>query len=91
MNPRAVRMQMRDSMPAEMILREKTYPIPSGTTIRHALEKIGVNPDAVLPTREGELLTDDELVREGDRIRLIAVISGGARFPDAISLHRPSR
>jgi sulfur carrier protein len=65
-------------MPAEMILRDQTYPIPSGMTIRHALERIGVNPDTVLPTRNGELLTDDELVRDGDRIRLVAVISGGA-------------
>ena len=72
-------------MPAELILREKTYPIPSGTTIRHALEKIGVNPDTVLPTRDGELLTDDELVRDGDYIRLIAVISGGAQFAGAVS------
>ncbi len=64
-------------MPAEMSLREKTYAIPSGMTIRDALQKIGVNPDTVLPTREGELLTDDELVRDGDRIRLVAVISGG--------------
>jgi sulfur carrier protein len=72
-----------------MILRDKTYPIPSGTTIRHALEKIGVNPDAVLPTRDGELLTDDELVRDGDRIRLIAVISGGAAWsPGAASRDR---
>jgi sulfur carrier protein len=78
-------------MPAEMILRDKTYPIPSGMTIRHALEKIGVNPDTVLPTRDGELLTDDELVREGDRIRLIAVISGGARPPGVGSTRRPSR
>jgi len=68
-------------MPAEMILRDQLYPIPSGMTIRHALEKIGVNPDTVLPTRNGELLTDDELVREGDHIRLIAVISGGAQPP----------
>lgn len=70
-------------MPAEMILRDQTYPIASGMTIRHALEKIGVNPDTVLPTRNGELLTDDELVREGDRIRLVAVISGGAPPPGA--------
>jgi len=68
-------------MPAEMILRDKTYPILSGMTIRHALEKLGVNPDTVLPTRDGELLTDDELVRDGDRIRLIAVISGGTQPP----------
>jgi sulfur carrier protein ThiS len=32
---------------------------------------------AVLPTRAGELITDDEILREGDDIRLIAVISGG--------------
>ncbi len=75
-------------MPAELILRDKTYPIASGMTIRHALEKIGVNPDTVLPTRDGELLTDDELIRDGDRIRLIAVISGGARSPGAGSPRR---
>jgi sulfur carrier protein ThiS len=66
-------------MPAEMILRDRTYPVPSGTTIRHALEKIGINPDTVLPTRDGELLTDDELIRDGDHVRLIAVISGGTQ------------
>ncbi len=64
-------------MPAEITLRDQTYNVASGSTLRHALEKIGVNPDTVLPTRDGELLTDDELVRDGDRIRLIAVISGG--------------
>jgi sulfur carrier protein ThiS len=66
-------------MPAEITLRDKTYEVPSGSTLRHALEVIGVNPDSVLPTRSGELMTDDELIQEGDRIRLIAVISGGAR------------
>lgn len=66
-------------MPAEITLRDKTYAVPSGSTVRHALEKIGVNPDSVLPTRQGELLTDDELIRDGDHIRLIAVISGGSR------------
>ena len=64
-------------MPAEITLRDQTHTVASGSTLRHALDKIGVNPDMVLPTRDGELLTDDELVRDGDRIRLIAVISGG--------------
>lgn len=66
-------------MPAEITLRDKTFEVPSGSTLRHALEKIGVNPDSVLPTRAGELMTDDELIREGDHIRLIAVISGGTQ------------
>ena len=66
-------------MSAEITLRDKTFEVPSGSTLRHTLEKIGVNPDSVLPTRAGELMTDDELIREGDRIRLIAVISGGGQ------------
>jgi sulfur carrier protein ThiS len=31
----------------------------------------------VLATREGELITDDEILRPGETIRLVAVISGG--------------
>lgn len=74
-------------MPAELTLREKVYPIPSGMTIRHALEKLAINPDTVLPTRDGELLTDDELIRDGDRIRLVAVISGGDKDPSSSRRH----
>jgi len=47
-------------------------------TIRSALLKLHIQPEAVLPTRDGELLTDDEILQERDEIRLIAVISGGA-------------
>jgi len=47
-------------------------------TIRSALLRLNIQPEAVLPTRDGELLTDDELLLEGDEIRLIAVISGGS-------------
>jgi sulfur carrier protein ThiS len=32
----------------------------------------------VIPTRDGELITDDEVLKDGEHIRLIAVISGGA-------------
>ena len=74
-------------MTAELTLRDKTYSIASGMTIRHALEKLDINPDTVLPTRDGELLTDDELIRDGDRIRLVAVISGGAEL--SRPSHRP--
>jgi sulfur carrier protein ThiS len=41
------------------------------------LEKIGVPAESVLPTREGELLTEDEILKDGDVIKLVAVISGG--------------
>jgi sulfur carrier protein len=60
-----------------MQLRDKEYEVPAGMTVRDALRKVGIEPESVLATRDGELLTDDEIVREGERIRLVAVISGG--------------
>lgn len=64
-------------MTAKLILRGKEYEVKSGTTLRHALQKIGVDSESVLATREGELITDDEIVLEGEIIKLVAVISGG--------------
>jgi sulfur carrier protein ThiS len=61
----------------KLILRDKVYEAKSGMSVRHALEKIGVNSESVLATRDGELITDDEILHEGDVIKLVAVISGG--------------
>ncbi len=46
-------------------------------TIRKALQKLDIEPDSVLATRNGELLTDDEIIKENDIIKLVTVISGG--------------
>jgi len=66
---------MTDS--ARIILRDKEYHVKAGMTVRHALKKIGVDPQAVLATRGGELITEDIILRANDVIKLIAVISGG--------------
>lgn len=64
-------------MAARITFRKKEYEIHAGMTVRQAILRLGLQPEAVLPTRAGQLITDDEIVREGDDIRLIAVISGG--------------
>jgi sulfur carrier protein ThiS len=64
-------------MSVQLILRDQRYEVRPGMTLRDALIKLGIQPQAVLPTRAGELITDDEILRDGDEIRLIAVISGG--------------
>lgn len=69
-------------MPAKMRYRDQTYEVPTGITIRDALIRLQIEPETVLPTRDGELLTDDEQVREGETIRLVRVISGGAPGTD---------
>jgi sulfur carrier protein ThiS len=66
-------------MAATLKLRDKVYEVPAGMTVRDALLRLGIEPDSVLPTRNGELITDDLQLKEGETIRLVAVISGGGR------------
>jgi sulfur carrier protein ThiS len=64
-------------MPATLKLRSKVYEVPAGMTVRDALLRLGIEPESVLPTRDGQLITDDVELQEGETIRLVAVISGG--------------
>lgn len=65
-------------MPAQLKLRDKVFEVPAGITIRDALIRLAIEPESVLPTRDGELLTDDRQLQEGETVRLVRVISGGA-------------
>ncbi|MEJ2552130.1 MAG: MoaD/ThiS family protein [Anaerolineales bacterium] len=65
-------------MPISIKLRDTVYEVRAGMTARDALKKINVLPETVLITRNGELITDDEILTDGEEIRLIAVISGGS-------------
>ena len=60
-----------------LVLRAKKYEVKPGMTLRDSLRKIDVLPESVLAVRQGDLLTDDEILKDGDEVRLIAVISGG--------------
>ena len=64
-------------MPVILKFRDQVYEVKAGMTARDALKKIDILPNSVLITRDEELITDDEILRDGDTIRLIAVISGG--------------
>ncbi len=64
-------------MPVKIFLRDHEYEVNPGYTLSSCLEKIGINPETVLATRQGELITEDEILLEGEEIKLVAVISGG--------------
>ncbi|MDP1545248.1 MAG: MoaD/ThiS family protein [Anaerolineales bacterium] len=66
-------------MTAKLILRNKEYEVKAGMSLLDALKKSNIVPESVIATRDGELITEDEILRNGDVIKLIAVISGGAR------------
>jgi sulfur carrier protein ThiS len=61
----------------KLVLRNKEYEVKAGMTLLSAMQKINVLPESVIATREGEMILDDEILKDGDVIRLIAVISGG--------------
>jgi sulfur carrier protein len=46
-------------------------------TLLDALKKCNLVPESVIATRDGEMILEDEVLKEGDEVRLIAVISGG--------------
>ena len=62
----------------KLILRNQEYEVKPGMTLLSALQKINVIPESVIATRDGEMILDDEILRDGEEIKLIAVISGGA-------------
>lgn len=64
-------------MAVKLILRGNEYEVKPGMTLRHSLLKIEVLPESVLATRDGEMITEDEILQDGEIIKLVAVISGG--------------
>ncbi len=71
----------RATVKAQLKLRDKLFEVPAGMTVRDALLRLDIEPESVLPVRDGQLITDDELLRDGEVVRLVAVISGGMGLP----------
>ena len=66
-------------MSVKLILRGKEYEVKPGMTLLDSLKKINVLPESVLAVRTGEMIVEDEILKDGDVVKLVAVISGGAR------------
>lgn len=62
----------------EISFRDKKFEVKENITARDALKKIGIDPESVLITVNGKLVTDDVILRQGDVVKLVAVISGGS-------------
>ena len=61
----------------KLILRDREFEVRPGMDLLAALEKCGVLSESVIATRDGELILDDEILKDGDVIKLVSVISGG--------------
>jgi sulfur carrier protein len=60
-----------------LVLRDKVYEVRAGMTLLAALEKANILPETVIATRDGEMILEDEILRDGEEVKLVAVISGG--------------
>ncbi|HIE24596.1 MAG TPA: MoaD/ThiS family protein [Anaerolineales bacterium] len=60
-----------------IILRDKKYEVKAGSTLRAALKRLEILPESVICIRDGELITEDNMLKEGEIIKLVSVISGG--------------
>ncbi len=64
-------------MAVKMMLRDKEYEVRPGMALVDALKKNNIVPESVIAIRNGEMITDDEILKDGDVVKLVSVISGG--------------
>lgn len=55
----------------------KTEPYDAPATVGELIKKLGLSPEEVLVSVNGELATEDTRLRDGDEVKIISVISGG--------------
>ncbi len=56
---------------------EKVLEVPQGSRVLDLLEVLSLNPVEVVAVKNGEVVTEDEEVNDGDEIELYSVVSGG--------------
>jgi sulfur carrier protein ThiS len=66
-------------MTVKLLFRNQEIQVKPGLSLENSLNNAGISPGSVLAIRDGDLLTEDEILRDGEVIRLVAVISGGSQ------------
>ncbi len=65
-------------MEIKFILRDETLVLEEKSIkVKTAMEKLNLSMQAYLPVRDGMLLNEGDTLRDGETIKLVAVISGG--------------
>lgn len=67
-------------MTIQLTLRKQTFEIDEKSIqVKLVLRKINLSPESHLVVRQGELLNENDYLKDGDIVKIVAVISGGAR------------
>lgn len=57
--------------------KKKKVSLEKEITVVELMQKLSVNRAEVIPVKNNELVTEDSIVKAGDEIKFLAVISGG--------------
>ena len=60
-------------------LRDEEYSLPGDLTLLQVFKRLRFNAESYLAVRDGEIITEDRLIKDGDVVKLVPVISGGRR------------
>lgn len=64
-------------MPVILILRRQEFQLEGTLTVKNALKKLDLSLESHLVVRDGDLLTENDVLRNGETVKIIAAISGG--------------
>lgn len=48
-----------------------------GKTLQELLQQLKLNPEAIIVTRNNEVLTEEEPLKNKDKLTILSVVSGG--------------
>ena len=66
-------------MPIKVLYRGKEIELPEKRLkAKELLKRLGLSPLSSLVVKNGEVISEEDTVEEGDNIRVINAISGGA-------------
>ena len=61
----------------EVVYRERTWSFDESMTVKQMLKRIDILPESALVVRDGKLVTEDQLLKPGDAVKVVDAISGG--------------
>ncbi len=63
-----------------LTLRKQEYQLEGKSIqVKTALQQLNLSPEAHLLVRDGVLLNEYDWLKDGDKVKIVAVISGGSR------------
>ncbi len=66
-------------MPIKVLYRGKEYEFPEKKLkAKELIRRLGLSPLSSLVVKNGEVISEEDYVEEGDEVRVINAISGGA-------------